>query len=446
MAEPRLNWQQLLLAVLVPTSAELIWVLYNSYVPLWLQAGNPGFSAGEHAGLIGFGLSAVSTGVVLTLGNLLPLLINPVVGILSDTTRSRLGRRKPWYLFPAPVALTGLCLIPIFALRIDPALNGQAEALRPLLLAFLAASFALLVSLAVMRGPATVLLYDITPSQFRSTAAALSGVAGGLAGVLGAIAASALFGINAALPFWAAAGVVALSITLAATFVREPLLTESAAGEAPARPQELLRALLGLRGDAARSTGLLVLNTLFSFVAFGQMQAFTSSYGVSVLGMEAGSAALIYAAGGGTFILFSFPASMISSRWLNRKTTQLLGSLLFVPLGLSVYLFGSVVLIWPLVALLGAAWALIMVTQEPMMLDAAPSDLYLGSYSALIQVARMLGFVLSPLLGGWLVQALGSDYRVIWLVMAAMQTLSALVLLPVTRGEARITQSIKRES
>ena len=52
-----------------------------------------------------------------------------------------------------------------------------------------------------MRGPATVLLYDITPSRFRSLAAALSAIAGGAAGILGALAAAALFGINPALPF-----------------------------------------------------------------------------------------------------------------------------------------------------------------------------------------------------------------------------------------------------
>jgi hypothetical protein len=46
------NWKQMLVAALVPASAELVWVLYNTYVPLWLQAGNANFSSN----LSGFGL------------------------------------------------------------------------------------------------------------------------------------------------------------------------------------------------------------------------------------------------------------------------------------------------------------------------------------------------------------------------------------------------------
>jgi MFS family permease len=72
-----------------------------------------------------------------------------------------------------------------------------------------------------------------------------------------------------------------------------------------------------------------------------------------------------------------------------------------------------------------------------MMLDSAPSDAMLGTYSAILQVARTLGFVVSPILGGWVIQSAGSDYNVIWLVMAGAQLLALVVLLPVTRGEAR---------
>jgi MFS family permease len=199
----------------------------------------------------------------------------------------------------------------------------------------------------------------------------------------------------------------------------------------------MIAALKSLPHEHRTSTILLILNTFFSYIAFGQMQAFTSSYSVSILGYSIGNSSLVYAMGGAAFILFSFPASAIATKWLKRKSTQLLGGVLYIPVTLLVYFFANSTSIWLLIALLGATWALIMVTQEPMMLDSAPSDSLLGTYSAILQVARTLGFVVSPILGGWIIQASGSNYNIIWLVMAGALLLAMLVLLPVKRGEAR---------
>ena len=414
------NWKQMLVAALVPASAELVWVLYNTYVPLWLQAGNPNFASN----LNGFGLSAAATGLILTLGNLIGLMVNPVVGLLSDSTHSRFGRRKPWYVLPAPFILLTLCLIPFLAQNAT-------------LTVFLLNLGLFLFALAITRGPATVLLYDITPSRFRGLAAALSGIAGGTAGIIGAIAAAALFGIRPELPFWAVSGVVGAAICSAAVYVREPALPTEGESAARLSPEKMLGILKSLPREHLVSTILLIFNTFFTYIAFGQMQTFTSSYGVAVLGFNAGNSSLVYAMGGAAFILFSFPASAIATKWLKRKSTQALGISLFIPVALLIYLFAGPVTIWIMMAFLGAAWAMVMVTQEPMMLDSAPSDALLGTYSAILQVARTLGFVASPILGGWAIQASGSNYNVIWLVMAGAQLLALLVLLPVTRGEAR---------
>jgi maltose/moltooligosaccharide transporter len=416
-----LNWKQMLIAALVPASAELVWVLYNTYVPLWLQAGNTAFSG---ASLQGFGLSAATTGLILTFGNVIALVVNPVVGILSDSTHSRFGRRKPWYTVPAPVILITICLIPFLA---------QHSTLTFFLLNLVFFLFAL----AITRGPATVLLYDITPSKFRGMAAALSGVAGGTAGILGAVTAAALFGIRPELPFWVVSGVVGAAILSAAVYVREPAVHANDELDSRLSPRRMIAALKSLSREHLTSTILLILNTFFSYIAFGQMQAFTSSYSVSILGLSIGNSSLVYAMGGAAFILFSFPASAIATKWLKRKSTQLLGGVLYIPVALLVYFFANPTSIWLLMALLGATWALVMVTQEPMMLDSAPSDILLGTYSAILQVARTLGFVVSPILGGWIIQISGSNYNIIWLVMAGALLLAMLVLLPVKHGEAR---------
>ena len=78
---------------------QLLWATYNSYVPIFLQAGRPDFAKG--AGVSGgFGLGAGVTGTIMTLDNVAALFMLPWVGALSDRLRTRIGRRKPRCLQP----------------------------------------------------------------------------------------------------------------------------------------------------------------------------------------------------------------------------------------------------------------------------------------------------------------------------------------------------------
>lgn len=67
----------------------------QSYVPVLLQAGNPAFGKTEGARTVGFGLSATLAGLIMTLGNIAAFFIQPVIGVLSDGTRTRIERRMP---------------------------------------------------------------------------------------------------------------------------------------------------------------------------------------------------------------------------------------------------------------------------------------------------------------------------------------------------------------
>src|SRR5688572_25587714 len=80
----------------------LLWTVYDACVPIFLQAGRPGFGGG--AGLQGFGFDPRITSGVMTLDNLAAFLILPFIGALSDRTRTALGRRRPYLLIGAPIA------------------------------------------------------------------------------------------------------------------------------------------------------------------------------------------------------------------------------------------------------------------------------------------------------------------------------------------------------
>jgi GPH family glycoside/pentoside/hexuronide:cation symporter len=56
-------------------------------------------------------LPVTLVGLLLTVGSLWDAVIDPIIGHWSDTTRSRLGRRKPFILFAAPVTAVALMLL-----------------------------------------------------------------------------------------------------------------------------------------------------------------------------------------------------------------------------------------------------------------------------------------------------------------------------------------------
>jgi glycoside/pentoside/hexuronide:cation symporter, GPH family len=83
------------------------------------------------------GLSATLAGTALLIGKLWDAVIDPAIGYLSDRTRTRMGRRRPWLLFAAvPFAAA-------FALMFrNPGLSSQTSLFIWTLLSFMALSTA----------------------------------------------------------------------------------------------------------------------------------------------------------------------------------------------------------------------------------------------------------------------------------------------------------------
>ncbi len=59
-----------------------------------------------YAQTVGLGLTAV--GAILLLARLWDVVTDPLVGLLSDRTRSRIGRRRPWLIAALPLVLVGV--------------------------------------------------------------------------------------------------------------------------------------------------------------------------------------------------------------------------------------------------------------------------------------------------------------------------------------------------
>lgn len=441
-----LDWRQLITAALVPASVELVWALYNTFVPLMLQGGNPEFSTNSSSAFTGFGLGAFPTGLVLAVGNNIVLVITLFTGTLSDTTQSKWGRRKPWFTFPAPVLILGLILMPIIQTMIPEDMAGKTSKLTSLLALFLIALGLIIISLSLIRTPATVLLYDLTPSKARGTASALNGVSGGVAAVTGGLTGALLFVVYPPLPFWLAAAFVGVAISTAFFFLKEPCNNEER--DFIVEPSNVVfnKNARQLNPQHKRSIGFLFVTMFLTFGAFGIFQTFMTSYTVSVLNMNAAQSAMLFSLGAASYMATAFPASYVSSHFLSRKHTQILGLLIYVLSSLVIYLWADSVNIWFLVMANGAGLAFALITQEVMMIDSAPSDKLLGTFASIVQAARYIAYVIAPALGGWLIQNMGNNYNLIWLVTAILQTIALLTVTAVSTGEAHRLDGALNES
>jgi len=62
-----------------------------------------------------FGISLAITGTVLLVSRWFDAITDPLIGVLSDRTKTRLGRRKPWM-----IAGSALSLLAVYFLFIPP--------------------------------------------------------------------------------------------------------------------------------------------------------------------------------------------------------------------------------------------------------------------------------------------------------------------------------------
>lgn len=191
------------------------------------------------------GLSPALTGLAFTAARLWDAVTDPLMGALSDRTRTRWGRRRPYLLAGAPLLLAGIAV-----LFVDPGLSAPGS----LFVWALAVYGVVNTAYTVAFIPYNALTPDLAPASDQRTS--LNGyrmtfaVAGTLLGAAGFPALVAALGPGA--PGYARAGLITGAIVCAGllvTFltVREPPLPAAAAR----RPAAGLRPVLQALGNRA---------------------------------------------------------------------------------------------------------------------------------------------------------------------------------------------------
>jgi MFS family permease len=421
-------------------SVQMAWVIYNTYVPIYLQAGDPVFDAQSAAQTRGFGLSATLTGLIMTLDNIAAFFIQPIMGPISDRTRTRFGRRMPYIITMAPLAVLAFALIPLAPQMIPAELNGQLAELSGPFIFFLVAVGVMLVAMALFRTPLFALMPDLIPSPLRSQANGVINLMAGVGGIIAFVAGGLLYNVYRPLPFWVVGAITLISIGVLFWKIKEPKeLVEAADTEGDLA---VLRNLRDIPRENRRSLGLLILTIFFYMVGFNAIETFFSSYGVNTLGVKESTAAMLLAASYVSFILFAVPAGMLAGRF-GRKRTIMAGLALFAVV-LGVAFFTPVVpAVVALLAVGGLAWALININGLPMVLDISTTEALMGTYTGLYFIAATLAAAVGPILNGFIIDLTGRNYNMIFLVCPAFFLLALLCMVGVTKGEAKTQHAIR---
>lgn len=430
----KLDWKKTFFIGFGFFGISVIWQLYNSFVPIFLQAGRPDFEAD----VAGFGLSATTTGVIMGLDNFAAIFILPLIGVWSDRVRTPIGRRYPFILTAAPVAVVAFILMPIAAGMIEQ--SGSVAANLPVFVLFIIGAGLMLLAMAVLRTPVISLMPDLTPSPLRSKANGVINFMGGVGVLVATFGLSRLFDIQPIIPFIAGSAILIGAVVMLFVTVREPKVEDlPQVGEHEESEEEqalgALRSFSIVPREYRRSLIFLLLAIFCWFVAYDGVGTFFTSYAVNVLGVSPGFAPTLFGIAGLMFIVFAIPAGFLGERW-GRRTTIRIGLAIFA-IGLIIgYFIGNVYVIGAILAFGGMGWALVNINSLPMVVDTVDDPRLLGTYTGFYYFASQTGSALAPTITGGIVDLFGGEYRALFLSAPVFFILAIIFMTLVTRGEA----------
>jgi maltose/moltooligosaccharide transporter len=382
----------------------LIWSVYNSYVPIFLREYN---------------LPLSLVGLVMTFDNIAGVTIQPYIGFLSDSTRTRFGRRMPYLIIGAPIAALFFALIPVLHLTI------------PLFTLLIAAIVIMNVAMAVFRTPTVALMPDVTPSALRSKANGIINFMGGLGTTLAFLGGAFLYRANRGLPFYVGAVIMLTAVAIVPLVIREPREHES-----ESRQRTGVLATIGEITRSQEKSALFIFLAIFTwFTGYNAIETFWTTYGKEFLRIAESSAAAMLTYVSAAFLVFSLPAGFIATRF-GRRRTILTGLTVLLVFVLGGFFITNMTYLTAMLIIAGIAWALININSFPMVSDIAPEG-RIGSYTGLYYFFSMLAAIAAPPIVGGLMDLFG--HRTMFLFSAFSMLLALLCMLQVKRGEAQGT-------
>ena len=325
-----------------------------------------------------------------------------------------------------------------------------------------------LVSMATFRSPAVALMPDVTLKPLRSKANAiinLMGTAGGIVVLgLGMVFQTGAVKNQMMSYTWfvsAVCGIMAIALVVFIFTVKEKKWnTEMLEGQAAldaeeAQPQDgknepteasaddgekTVTASVStnkLPKDKLRSLILILASVALWFIGYNAITSKYSVYAHNELNKDYNATLMIAQVAA---VIAYIPVGLVASK-IGRKKTILIGvAMLTAAFGGAIFINSSspTWLMWILFALAGIAWATINVNSFPMVVELAQGN-DIGKYTGYYYTASMAAQVVTPILSGALMDAVGS-MRILFPYATLFVALAFVTMIFVKHGDSRPEQ------
>lgn len=399
----KLNTRRTVLIGLAFMSISSFWQLYNYVVPLMLQ----------HTFRLDDGL----IGMVMAADNVLALVLLPLFGMISDRTKTPLGRRTPYILGGTLAASILMILLTV----------ADWNANLPLFIGVLAA---LLLAMATYRSPAVALMPDVTPKPLRSKANAIINLMGALGGIFSYLIVWALLPkidpVTHTKPssYTLVYAIIAVFMLVAAFLLPFTVHENKLVAQMPPEKEEK-KTETGKEApmDPAirKSLIFLLLSVSMWFMAYNAVESTYSRYVLSRWGVDEGVGSTMMIVAMLVATASYIPVGALSSR-LGRKKVILGGVvLLAVSFACGIFITSYSPIAYVIMGAIGIAWASINVNSYPMVVEMSRGS-NVGKYTGYYYTFSMAAQVITPILSGQLFNLWGYEvlfpYAVLFSVIA----------------------------
>lgn len=353
-----------------------------------------------------------AVGVLAHERSLAGAVVQPVVGAMSDRTRTRIGRRRPYFIAGAGLTAAALLYLASF------------PPIVPMLLVLAVNAFFLNVAV----DPYVALMADIVPSGQRGRVGTVLAVFNMVGQIAATILGIFLWDRSPELVFVLVAGLLVGGFAITTIFVQEP--------EHPPAPRERVRFDVAgyVRGIVAeRELVKYVIAALFFWLGTGGVLPYLTRFSVQVLGTSEGEAFQLFLPALFGTIVGAIPAGIIADR-RGKRPVLAVGVLAFGIVALVASQVQSVQQALIAMAFVGLANGVWTALNVPLLMDLVPAD-RAGEVSGLASAVWSFAQPVGALIAGLLIDATGT-YRSSF-VGAAVFVLVSFVLLLSVRAPQR---------
>lgn len=425
---------QVILASFAFGCCMVFWSIYNSYVPLILDAKLTEMSLAPT-------MISTMTGAIMTIDNIFGLIFQPIFGARSDHMRSRFGKRMPYVIVGILVCSALFVLIPIMA-----KIAGLAG-----ILAMMTVIIAFNFVMSSWRAPCVAIMPDMVPVEYQSDGNAIvnmvsvvfSIIATSSAAILGLMGFREAINSGDYVSVFAFASIIAILCLIVLLTCVKWVDNRNEKARAKAEQKEKKQGIrdLNLPSDVLRSMLFMMLALFFISGASDGFGTYFTLYATKNLGMNATTATMLRTVSSLGGVLLAIPAGIVG-RKLGRKKTINIGLSLAVLMHLIMFITpygkglssGAITGIMAVSNFIYAgAFIMININTLPIML-AIGGKARFGAFTGFYYTATFTAAVVSPILIGLLI-GLTQNYNMLHVFCLVAMALALLSVYQVRHGE-----------